>query len=276
MPQRWKGRPPPGFDYIEPILLALENELRDKVAESNVDKRNVESGWPVLQIQNQRSRYIYDMFYVHKKISRKVYDYCLKNKLADANLIAKWKKPGYEKLCSTYVINPKNFKFGTTSICRVPLYDRNEQQKFAQDPTTGCMGCASGKGAGPKNIFGNKYGQRLAAVQIAREEHIAQLEILRAQNKAREEEEKIQRAQQEAAGEEETDDSSGEEDYGPAPTAGIWAKSKKLEKESEKIAYGQDNNSNNGDDAGDEETEDESDEDDAEEEEGPPMKKIKS
>ena len=31
------------------------------------------------------------------------------------------------------------------------------------------MGCASGKGAGPLNIFGNKYGQNLAAVQIARE-----------------------------------------------------------------------------------------------------------
>lgn len=33
----------------------------------------------------------------------------------------------------------------------------------------GCRGCASGK-AGYKNIFGNKYGQYLAAIQIAREE----------------------------------------------------------------------------------------------------------
>ena len=31
------------------------------------------------------------------------------------------------------------------------------------------MGCASGKHGGPRNIFGNKYGQNLAAVQIARE-----------------------------------------------------------------------------------------------------------
>lgn len=39
--------------------------------------------------------------------------------------MAKWKKPGYERLCSTYVINTKNYKFGTTSICRVsPLCDR--------------------------------------------------------------------------------------------------------------------------------------------------------
>lgn len=35
--------------------------------------------------------------------------------------MAKWKKPGYERLCSTYVINTKNYKFGTVSICRVSL-----------------------------------------------------------------------------------------------------------------------------------------------------------
>lgn len=40
-------------------------------------------------------------------------------KLVDGPLMAKWKKPGYERLCSTYVINSKNYKFGTVSICRV-------------------------------------------------------------------------------------------------------------------------------------------------------------
>lgn len=39
-------------------------------------------------------------------------------KLVDGPLMAKWKKPGYERLCSTYVINTKNYKFGTVSICR--------------------------------------------------------------------------------------------------------------------------------------------------------------
>eukprot|EP00595_Chromulina_sp_UTEXLB2642_P003611 CAMPEP_0196767176 /NCGR_PEP_ID=MMETSP1095-20130614/37046_1 /TAXON_ID=96789 ORGANISM="Chromulina nebulosa, Strain UTEXLB2642" /NCGR_SAMPLE_ID=MMETSP1095 /ASSEMBLY_ACC=CAM_ASM_000446 /LENGTH=126 /DNA_ID=CAMNT_0042133847 /DNA_START=354 /DNA_END=734 /DNA_ORIENTATION=- len=34
---------------------------------------------------------------------------------------------------------------------------------------TGCRGCASGSG-GQKNIFGNRYGQYLAAIQISREE----------------------------------------------------------------------------------------------------------
>ena len=135
MPKVRTKPPPPGYDVIEPILEALENELRDKVKESNVGKRNSESIWPVHQINWQRSRYIYDMYYTYGRITKKVYDYCLKHKIADAQLIAKWKKPGYERLCSTYVINPSNYKFGTTSICRVPICDRGEQQKKAQDPT---------------------------------------------------------------------------------------------------------------------------------------------
>lgn len=176
MPKNGKA-PPEGYEIIEPVIDALENELRDKVKESNLNKRNNESIWPVHQINNQKSRYIYDMYYTYNRISKKVYDYCLKQKIADALLIAKWKKPGYERLCSTYVINPSNYKFGTTSICRVPIKDRGENAKNAIDPTTGCHGCASGMGAGPRNIFGNKYGQNLAAVQIARENRIAAMEV---------------------------------------------------------------------------------------------------
>ncbi len=130
-----KKAPPKGFDVIAYRLEVLENEMRDKIKESNAGKRNTESVWPVHQINYQRTRYVYDMYSKYNKISRKVYDYCIKHKLIDANLIAKWKKTGYEKLCSTYVINPANYKFGTTSICRVPLKDRNESQLNAQDPT---------------------------------------------------------------------------------------------------------------------------------------------
>lgn len=259
--QRGKN-PPKGYEYIEPIMEALENELRDKVKESNVGKRNTESVWPVHQINWQRTRYVYDMFYTYKKISREVYDYCLRNKLVDANLIAKWKKPGYERLCSTYVINPQNYKFGTTSICRVPLYDRDERQINARDPTTGCMGCASGKGAGVTNLFGNKYGQNLAAVQIAREKRQQEAAVA-AREKQQEQEQQLEQQKQvrlgelsskettnqddtdesdveikeTGVGESETEDElSDEDDYGPSPAAGIWAGSAKLEAESEELA----------------------------------------
>lgn len=109
------------------------------------------------------------MYYTYNRISKEVYDYCIANKVVDAALIAKWKKPGYESLCSTYVINPQNFKFGTVSICRVPKQSLAPGTEIVE-PTTGCRGCASGSN---NNIFGNKYGQYLAGIQIAREERAA-------------------------------------------------------------------------------------------------------
>jgi len=223
MPPAWakkKKKIPKGYECIEPTLEALENELRDRVKDTNEGKRNTESLWPIHQINWQKSRYIYDMYYTHKRISRSVYDYCIDTKIVDSSLIAKWKKPGYERLCSTYVINPSNYKFGTTSICRVPLNDRSVEAKMAQDPTTGCRGCGSGKGAGPSNIFGNKYGQNLAAVQVAREKRLEDLA------KRKREVEKEQEQQQHDDGEDETDDDDDgedetddeeEEDYGPSP-----------------------------------------------------------
>ncbi|KAF0685592.1 Aste57867_22560 [Aphanomyces stellatus] len=162
-----KGRPPPGYEYIQPVMDALESELREKTTDPHEGLRKCESMWPIHQINWQRSRYVYDMFYKYNKISREVYDYCLRMKLADANLIAKWKKPGYERLCSTFAINSKNYNYGTVSICRVPRQQLADGQ-LIQERHSGCRGCASGPG-GYHNIFGNKYGQHLAAIQVMRE-----------------------------------------------------------------------------------------------------------
>ena len=232
-PHRWGNNnkrkpPPPGYEVVEPILEALENELRDKVKETNDGKRKVEALWPVHQINWQRSRYIYDMYYTFQRINKLVFDYCVRQKIVDSALMAKWKKPGYERLCSTFVINPTNYKFGTTSLCRVPWKDRSEEQKEARDPTTGCRGCASGKGAGPRNIFGNKYGQHLAAVQVARE---ARMEEMMAKAAKSGEQPDDGSEETDEGGDEETDDE--EEDYGPTPAAGVWAGSKKLEHEAD-------------------------------------------
>ncbi|KAL7555993.1 hypothetical protein ACA910_005178 [Epithemia clementina (nom. ined.)] len=180
LPQRWNNNkkrqktPPEGFDYVEPVLEALEHELRDVVQERDPTKRKTEALWPIHQLNWQKSRYIYDLYHVHQRISKAVYQYCLQQKLVDALLMAKWSKPGYERLCSLYVIDARNYKFGTSSICRVPWKDRSEAQHGVHDPTTGCLGCFSGPGA-LNNIFGNKYGQYLAAIQIAREQRAAAL-----------------------------------------------------------------------------------------------------
>ena len=46
------------------------------------------------------SRYIYELYYDKEAISKALYDWLLKNGYADGNLIAKWKKQGYEKVCA--------------------------------------------------------------------------------------------------------------------------------------------------------------------------------
>lgn len=170
-----------------------------EVNEPHEGLRKNESQWPIHQINWQKSRYVYDMYYTYNRIPRAVYDYCITNKLVDAALIAKWKKPGYERLCSTYVINPRNYKFGTTSICRVPAHCL-PAGTVIEDPTTGCRGCASGDRG---NIFGNKYGQYLAAIQIAREERMA---ARRAEQEAK------ARAEQEEEEDDDADDDDGDDD----------------------------------------------------------------
>ena len=76
-----RSRPPKGFDYLSPTLDALESELRNSVSSSHEGLRKTEAMWPVMQINNQRTRYVYDMYKVHKKISREVYDYCIREKV---------------------------------------------------------------------------------------------------------------------------------------------------------------------------------------------------
>jgi len=117
---RNKKAPPEGFDDIEDTLLEFANKLRDAELESNDGKKRHESLWPIYQINHQRSRYVYEMYYEKEAISKELYDWLLKNRYADSALIAKWKKQGYEKLCCLKCIQTKETNFNSTCICRVP------------------------------------------------------------------------------------------------------------------------------------------------------------
>eukprot|EP00735_Rhodelphis_limneticus_P002891 TRINITY_DN13977_c0_g1::TRINITY_DN13977_c0_g1_i1::g.24276::m.24276 TRINITY_DN13977_c0_g1::TRINITY_DN13977_c0_g1_i1::g.24276 ORF type:complete len:171 (+),score=-3.63,sp/Q94DE2/BD31A_ORYSJ/65.07/5e-72,G10/PF01125.12/4.3e-63 TRINITY_DN13977_c0_g1_i1:72-515(+) len=140
-----KVKTPPGFELVEPTLKELEMKMREAENESHEGKRRCETVWPVFRLHHQRSRYIYELFYKKKAISREVYDFCLKEKYADAALIAKWKKNGYERLCCLQCVQPKDHNFGTACICRVPR-DKLEDGKVVQCLHCGCRGCASSDG----------------------------------------------------------------------------------------------------------------------------------
>ena len=192
-----KQRPPPvGWEVVEPTLTAIDNELRDRVNESHEGKRKAESQWPVHQLNWQRTRYIYDMHYKYNRISKEVVDHCAENKIIDRGLMSYWLRPGYDRLCSTFSVDTANSKFGAVSVCRVPSKVLDDNQ-IVENPMTGCRGCASGPTT--KNIFGNKDGEYLADIHVARE--------LRAKAKADDDEE------------EEEEDRGGADDEAPVGAA---------------------------------------------------------
>lgn len=112
-------RAPAGWDLVEPTLMEMLNQMRDAENEPHEGKRKIECAWKIIKLHHQRSRYIYDLYYKKREISKELYEYCLREKWADANLIAKWKKAGYENLCCLQCIQPDT-NFGTVCICRVP------------------------------------------------------------------------------------------------------------------------------------------------------------
>lgn len=141
---RVKGRPPQGWDDIEPMLESIEIQMREAIAEDHEGKRRVESAWPIFKIHHQRSRLIYDLYYKKKEISKQLYDFCIKEKLADPNLIAKWKKEGYENLCCLRCIQTRDTNFGTSCVCRVPKkhIDASAGRPIIECVHCGCRGCS--------------------------------------------------------------------------------------------------------------------------------------
>ncbi|KAG8374151.1 hypothetical protein BUALT_Bualt11G0101000 [Buddleja alternifolia] len=149
---------PEGWELIEPTLLELQAKMREAENDPNDGKRKCESLWPIFKIVHQKSRYIFDLYYRRKEISKELYDFCLDQGYADRNLIAKWKKiairmivlmidvfewqPGYERLCCLRCMQPRDHNFQTTCVCRVPKHLREE--KVIECVHCGCRGCASG------------------------------------------------------------------------------------------------------------------------------------
>uniref|UniRef100_A0A2P2IFZ7 Protein BUD31 homolog n=1 Tax=Hirondellea gigas TaxID=1518452 RepID=A0A2P2IFZ7_9CRUS len=136
-------KPPAGWEILEETLEELEEKMREAGLDEHEGKRKTEGLWPIFRLHHQRSRYIYEMYYRKKKISRELYEFCLRENHADASLIAKWKKPGYERLCCLRCMQTRDHNYSTTCICRVPKA-KLESGKVVECVHCGCRGCASG------------------------------------------------------------------------------------------------------------------------------------
>ncbi|CAM9018249.1 hypothetical protein WICANDRAFT_77738 [Wickerhamomyces anomalus NRRL Y-366-8] len=139
-------QPPDGYDSIKPTLDEFDNKMKDVQSKALTKSgRKSEALWDIFRVSHQRSRYVYEMYYKKKLISKELYDWCLKNRKIDANLIAKWKKQGYENLCCIKCIQGSENNNGGTCICRVPraTLEKHENVKFSECINCGCRGCAS-------------------------------------------------------------------------------------------------------------------------------------
>uniref|UniRef100_A0A7S0ZER5 Protein BUD31 homolog n=1 Tax=Timspurckia oligopyrenoides TaxID=708627 RepID=A0A7S0ZER5_9RHOD len=131
---------PVGVEVVESVLEKHEIRMREVMLEEVEDKMRSELTWGVHRIHWEKNREIWNM-YKDNKISKKVLDFLMKQKLIDHALLNRWNKPGYERLCSTLVLSKSNTNFGTTGICRVPLRQRHGQ--IMPNVQTGCVSCAS-------------------------------------------------------------------------------------------------------------------------------------
>lgn len=132
-----KSNPPQDYDKLRPTLKKFDDKLEFyQSAKHNPSKSKNELHWDILRIHHQKNRYIYSLYYKRKIISKDLYLWLLKYKVADKQLIAKWRKQGYEKLCCLQCIGK------TVCMCRVPKSVRKTNEDF-QCVKCGCRGCAS-------------------------------------------------------------------------------------------------------------------------------------
>lgn len=143
---------PEGFDKIKGTLLDFEHQIvnlqrGDSNKITRISARENESRWKIFQLNHDRSRYVYNLFYQRKAISRELYGWLLKEKYADKFLIAKWKKKGYENLCCMSCIQSNETVHGNACICRVPraVLEENSSKgaSFKGCAHCGCNGCSS-------------------------------------------------------------------------------------------------------------------------------------
>lgn len=111
----WKALPD-GWELIDPTLDALDQEMREAETEPHEGKRKVECLWLISRIHHQKTRYVFDLFYKSKAISRELYEYFIKEGHVDKNLISKWKKQGYDNLCCLCCIQTRETNFGRNGI----------------------------------------------------------------------------------------------------------------------------------------------------------------
>lgn len=132
-----KSQPPEGFEKILPTLKKFQDKMQTlESKEVNPSRPKHELYWDIHRVDHQKSRYIYSLYFQRKLISQPLYIWLVKHKFVNGELIAKWRKRGYENLCCLQCIGE------TVCVCRVPKSVRKANEDF-RCVKCGCRGCAS-------------------------------------------------------------------------------------------------------------------------------------
>jgi hypothetical protein len=63
---------PEGWSMIEEVIEDFEQQMKDAVADEAEGKRKCEASWKIHRIHWEKSRFIYDLMYVRKVMSREL------------------------------------------------------------------------------------------------------------------------------------------------------------------------------------------------------------
>lgn len=75
--RRLKGKKAPkGWDQIEEAIEDFEQQMTEAVDEEHEGKRKAELTWKIHRIHWEKNRFIYDLMYVRKAISRQLVRIC--------------------------------------------------------------------------------------------------------------------------------------------------------------------------------------------------------
>jgi bud site selection protein 31 len=139
---------PDGWPALEKELDAIAAEHKDAAVDAAGPAAR--AAWPALRLHRALARHVHDAFFVDRAISRRLYEWCVRpaaaggGGVAGRELVAKWRRAGYERLCCLGCVQAADTAFGTVCVCRVPRAKREAgtADRAAECVRCGCRGCS--------------------------------------------------------------------------------------------------------------------------------------
>lgn len=138
-----KTSPPAEFSKLQPTLMAYQKKL-DALAtstDSGAKYERARTHAAITALHAKRNRYLYNLYHKRRAIEKETWRWMCRWGYVDVDLVAKWRRQGYETLCCLECIGE------TVCVCRVPKsvrLDKSSDGQVEGCTRCACKGCASG------------------------------------------------------------------------------------------------------------------------------------